>query len=216
MGFFEILLLGVTGNVFITENIIQALFIKVLLLATYSCLVHFLDCLYAGPSQQTWPEEEETEATPLISNQIESPKSLGKAVILATVLLLILASWYPLLLYQFNTCPTLSPSQESTIMCSSSPQVYSTTCTLTCTPLYWTADLPNTTCGLGGRWSVQPRLFTCLPQVAAMVGFGRNETTGRIEQATDIYPPTGQSHLPSLPEDIAFGKALLLMPVHGN
>ena len=112
------------------------------------------------------------------------------------LLLLILLSSTPLLMFVFNTCPPYHPTPNSQIRCDTTPQTYGSTCWLTCSPMFRSTKELYSSCQLDGAWSVTD--LTCRPQVAAIIGQGRNMTTREEVQATDIYPPTGRSSLPGL------------------
>ena len=181
----------------------------------YSTLVHYVMSLLATSSAEVLPTddleedlEDLSESTPLLGDHNRSsPKSSLKKAAYALVLLLmsilILLSWYPLLLYQFNTCPPFSPTTNSHIKCDKTPQTYGSTCHLSCSPLFHSQGLMSTSCSLTGRWTVAD--LTCRPQVAALLGPGINATTWRVQQAVDIYPSTDSGSLiPGLP--LQYGK----------
>ena len=202
--------LGTKKRTFLTENMVAALFIQVLLLAVFSCLV------YMGTLGHTTAEEDdelEDENTLPLNHHVDQrgSKEIVKAATLFFVLVIILSSAFPLLILQFNTCTHLHSSKESEISCSSKAQTYGTICNLTCPPLYWSADSPNTRCMLGGTWSVDEIRFTCRPQKAAVIGSGLKNNTGKFEPSTDLYPPTGRPHPPGLPADIILGKDTILI-----
>ena len=215
MGFSITLIYGVTkNNIFITDNIIQVLGVQVFLMVMYSSMSHFYCVLHTQSStddilQEDAEEdiEEDIAESPLLPGYQTQDVSLFKKAAylfgLLMLLLLIIASGVPMLMLLFNTCPPISSTQNTKIVCTATPQTYGTTCSLTCPPLYWSADLPDTRCGLGGRWSVS--LFTCRPQVLALMGPGYSETTEKWRPSTDIYPPTNRSHPPGLPADIVGG-----------
>ena len=214
MGFSMTLVVGVSvKNMFITYNIVQVIGVQVVLLIPYSSLIFFCSILQASsPTEEESEDVEEdvTESSAILGNQLESNQdsSLIRKVVTLFVLLLllvlILISILPMLMFMFNTCPPLHSTQHSNISCSSSPQIYGTTCSLSCPPLYWSADLLDTRCELGGSWSVS--MFTCRPQVAALIGQGYNEKSGEWYLATDIYPPSKVPRHPALPVEIEAGK----------
>ena len=86
--------------------------------------------------------EDLSELTPLLgSHNIPGTKAYLKkaayALVLLLVLLIILTSFLPLLLYQFNTCPSFPSAPNSNITCKASPQTFGSTCHLTYSPLLW-------------------------------------------------------------------------------
>jgi hypothetical protein len=201
---------GVAEDLFITQNMVKAFGITIAFLIPFSTLAYYSISLLAKSSAEPLPTddldediEDLSESTPLLGDHNRpSPKlSLKKAayaLVLLLMSILILLSWYPLLLYQFNTCPPFSPTTNSHIRCDKTPQTYATTCHLSCSPLFLSHGLMNSTCSLTGRWTVAD--LTCRPQVAAVLGQGYNATTGRWEQSVDLYPAThSKSHIPGLP-----------------
>ena len=125
------------------------------------------------------------------NNLKPSSKKASCALAKLLILMLILVTCFPLLLYQFNTCPPFPSTPNAYITCNSTTHTYGSTCHLSCSHLHWSTSELTSTCMFRGVWSVQD--LTCRPQVAAVVGQELNNTM-------DIYPSTGsRSHLPGLP-----------------
>ena len=213
LGFFVSWITGIRENIFITQNMVNTLFIVVVLLLVYTSLMHYAILLHRTTSETVFlddPEEDIediSESTPLLdSHDIldakASVKKLAFSLLLLLSLVLILASVFPLLMYQFNTCPPFPYTENANIKCNETPQTYGSTCRLICSPLFWSSSSLHSSCSLRGVWSVTG--LTCRPQVAAVVGSGWN-TLGKWVPTIDIYPPTGsRSPLPGLP--ILLGK----------
>ena len=194
----------------------KAFCIQAVFLIVFSTLTHLGLSLQASSSQhgvctdglEDEDIEDASETTPLIGNQNQSnvhsssTKKVVYAIALMVILLLILASTAPLLMYVFNTCPPFHPTTNSQILCNTTPQTYGSTCKLTCSPLFRSTQELHSSCQLDGAWSVTD--LSCRPQVAAVIGRGWNKTKGEWVQATDIYPPTGRSILPGL--QLQYGK----------
>jgi hypothetical protein len=151
---------GVVHNIFITTNIVKATTAMSALLILHTTATYATVFILPAPSAHSLVEndiedgdDESTESTPLISSQNgdEGNKRVRKAawvLLLPTTLALILASPYPLLLHQFNTCPALPSDSNSHVTCPStnSTPTVGTVCHLTCSPLHWSSSSLSTTC----------------------------------------------------------------------
>ena len=210
LGFSLSLVVSVEDDLFITQNMVKASGMTIAILIAFSTLAYYgISLLPTSPAEPLPTDDLEediedlSESTPLLGNNNRpSPKSSLKkaahALVLLIMLILILLSWYPLLVYQFNTCPTFSPTPKSHIRCDKTPQTYGSSCHLSCSPLFYSQSQMKSSCTLTGRWSV-PDLI-CRPQVAALVGPGLNTTLGRWQETVHMYPQTGSSsHIPGLP-----------------
>jgi hypothetical protein len=111
-----------------------------------------------------------------------------------------MSSFYPLLLFKFNTCQAYSSNPESLITCNNNRLTVGTKCTMTCSPLFWSSSSLQSSCTWRGVWTVTD--FTCRSQVAAVVGIGGMHQ-GKWIRVTDVYPPTGsKSNLPGLQQSV--------------
>ena len=210
---------GVVDNIFVTPNIVKATTAMSALLILHTTATYAAVFILPVPSTPSPAEDdieegddESTESTPLISIQHgdEGKKRIRTAawvLLLPTTLALILASPYPLLLHQFNTCPALPSDSNSHVTCPStnSTPTVGAVCHLTCSPLYWSSSSLSTACTWRGAWDVGS--FTCRPQAAALVG-PRASGGGGWEAGAEVWPAAAnRSLLPPLPVDYRLGTA---------
>jgi hypothetical protein len=108
---------AVTEDMFITQNMVKALCTASAFLVMYSTLTLYLSIRATSSLESLNSDnldqdiEDLSESTPLLSSSPNANQAKGylkKAtwvLVMLLTLMLILASSYPLLLYQFNTCP---------------------------------------------------------------------------------------------------------------
>ena len=205
---------GVREGMFLTHNMVMALGVTSVLMVLHSSLAFFsitMDALQnSSPPQEDFLEEdaeasEELNLRLLHQQQLNNPhghqrtgrRRKAMLAMMLPSLVLLLSSPYPLLMYMFNTCPSLPSDPHSTITCTSSPATVDTQCTLSCSPMYWSASLLHSTCTWRGAWR-GPQL-SCRQQVVAIVGPAYDARRTDVP-ATQVYSPTGtKGLLPGLP-----------------
>ena len=207
---------GVMDNIFITPNIVIASTAMSALLILHTTAIYAAVFILPAPSTPSPAEDDieegDEESTPLISTQHGDEgktriRTAAWVLLLPTTLALILASPYPLLMHQFNTCPALPSDSNSHVTCPStnSTPTVGAVCHLTCSPLYWSTSSLSTNCTWRGTWDVGS--FTCRPQAAALVG-PRDPGGPGWEAGAEVWPAAAnRSLLPPLPVDYAQGTA---------
>ena len=207
-GFTPALWMGVTEGLFLTDNMVQALSLTGVGMVLYSVLALSATSLWTTSTslelddELEEPDEDATETSPILGipsvPEVSSDKKKSFCTLLLPVLLLLLlASPGPLLLFVFNSCPAFPSLPHTSISCSSS-LVVGSQCQLSCSPLLWSSSSLHSQCTWRGVWTVKN--LTCRQQAAVLVGLATPLHPVNWQSAAQVYKTRGiSSLLPPLP-----------------